>query len=536
MKPTSLVQCAAFALLAACGTWVGNPKKPEEGGTPKKAVAMSSGDVVFQKVTLKAGQSFSSLFSFTPTAAGLLLADAANAIEMSVLGKNGIEFKYQRQTTSDSKIEYAPTVDGEYIVAIKNNSTASLDVDVSAIEGAESSADPQLANSTGTYKDYLLKAVVTFGRVCKRNSTDGNTVNYTAPAGEYYIQPFVFYGKVGSDKKVTPLSNAKITIVSGSKSLSLKTLSSLDLATYRETGSLTAAEHAAYTRTFYQGYLGAAGEMYTTDYFRFGGDCASAPTFALPTDVGTADITLNIEDSTATPPINETFKIRPTVSTAFSTYEKDGSRLQDYSQCTYNRLTGEPSVYNGNATECKKFSYANPPYVTLDYLMPSKMSNAATTAESDPTRILFYGHGYTSQWYKTIIENSSALRAGSKTSVTLSSCLNTGGLIAVPISSSKTHIPLLEMNVAKNDVLSVGRKTGSYTSLTQFYQGNIDNSGELTYPTCLPSGTETCADYKKIKVNIENCKIKSDSGISVTSISDSFIYPEYFEMSGVITE
>jgi hypothetical protein len=219
-------------------------------------------------------------------------------------------------------------------------------------------------------------------------------------------------------------------------------------------------------------------------------------------------------------------------------YTQSDAKLEDYTQCTYSRTTGEPKPYNGDAATCKTFNLADPPYVTLDYQLPS---GGGLSASSDPTRIVFYGHSYPKAWYQALIENSEALISGDEDTVELPGCLNNGGMVAVPVTTEKTFMPLGEFNVhaataadGGGDVINLARKAGSYTALTDFYQGNVDASGEIEYGACIPKGDESCHTTKVLKVKLASCSVKADSGITVTAVGDDMIYPSYFEMSGIV--
>jgi hypothetical protein len=108
-------------------------------------------------------------------------------------------------------------------------------------------------------------------------------------------------------------------------------------------------------------------------------------------------------------------------------------------------------------------------------------------------------------------------------------------MISVPITKGKSTMPLAEFNAKKDDIINLARRPGSYAALTDFYQGNIDASGTIRYPACFPKDGDSCHYFKVIDLTVKSCKIKADSSITTTSVSDSFIYPEYFEISGIIT-
>jgi hypothetical protein len=551
---------AAAVLSTGCGSWAGNPSDDDDGDDdgqsnpppatgpggivpgqttptlPGGSLIAEPGDVLLQKIVVKAGQSFRAALKLNGAGFRLQGDDAPKdaPFELSVLSEDGTEVAYVREDQSDPAIEFTATEDSEVTVAVKSNEDEAVTVQSATVEGAESAAPLQNANDRthAPFKDVLIKAVVAFGRSCKVFNAAGNIDETKAESGKYFAQPFVFLGKVAADKKVTPLSDATIELVAGETRLRLTKVGDFDPDVLSDH---SLPKDPAVVKTFYQGYFGAAGEMYTTDTFLYGGDCAAAPQFDLGTDVGLADIQLVIKDASIEPAIDASFPVRATVAPAFSMYTGEGEKLEDYTQCTYDRLTGEPKTYNGDATECKTFSFVDPPYITLDYLMPSG-TEAGVTSVSDPTRILFYGHAYAKAWYTTLIENSTAIANDETSTVSLPGCLNIGGMSAVPVSTTRTYMPLGEFNAVAGDVINLARRPGSYTALTDYWQGNVDTSGELDYTTCVPHEGATCDVYKTLTVKMDACSLKADSGISVMAVGDSFIYPAYFEMSGVLAE
>jgi hypothetical protein len=109
-------------------------------------------------------------------------------------------------------------------------------------------------------------------------------------------------------------------------------------------------------------------------------------------------------------------------------------------------------------------------------------------------------------------------------------------MTSVPLSTDKTYMPLAEFNVSTGDVINLARRSGSYTALPELFQGNVDQSGSFEYTTCVPKGAASCEGFKTVNVTVGNCQVKADSGITTLSISDNFLYPGYFEMSGIITD
>jgi hypothetical protein len=167
----------------------------------------------------------------------------------------------------------------------------------------------------------------------------------------------------------------------------------------------------------------------------------------------------------------------------------------------------------------------------LDYALPSASGGGLTTA-SDPTRIMFYGYSQPKSTISTLASNAANFTAGKGGTINVPGCLNNGGLTAVPISTQKTYIPLPEFNAGAGDVIALNHKSGTYTALTDYYQGNVQTAGQITMPTCVP--TNGACNWQMVPFNSGKCSIESDSGISTISVGNDFIYPEFYEMSGII--
>lgn len=531
------------SILLACGTWVGNPKEDDDnpdGVTQEPGTVWAEkGEALLHLLQVRPGEPAS--ISYKLDAGANLLETQGQPFEISLVDSSGREQVYTRSGTGENVLSFTPETEGEYAVLIKNNAPSALNVTIEASEGLAESTE--LSNATSgsqsPYKDIVLKAVITFARQCKQNTNGGSSsATFTAPEGSYYVQPFVFMGKVdGETKRVTPLSSAEISLVSGSSTIALKKIGDLDIATYREISGLSKDQHEVYTRNFYGAYFGAAGEMYTTDTFRFGGDCQSAPTVALPTDLGSADVQLKVVDASLSPALNASFPVRPSASTSFTMYEKSAQKIDNWDPCSYDNFTAVPKNFNSPELPCRKLAISDPPYITLDYRLPSEEAGAQVTKLSDPTRVLYYGHSLSRAFKKAVIDQQADLRA-SLSEIKLESCLNNGGLHAVPLNTQKTLLPLGEFNVKSGDLIQLARKTGSYTALKDFYQGDVQAAGDIEFASCIPdSSTQTaCASYKVLKVQVSSCSIKADSGVSASSVTDSFIYPSYYELSGEITD
>jgi hypothetical protein len=516
--------------LIGCGSWAGNGDKDKDKDAEERTLL--AGDVIYHKLTLPAG---GSLFaSYSPVSTSLRLTADPQNFEISVISPDGKELAYDRQGGDTLAVNASVAAAGDYVIAIKNNADTSVELKNEELNGVDADNGLIKALDAGSRNTISLKAVVALARQCKQYADGGNsTTTRTAPEGEFFVQPFVFMGTVDLEtRKVSPITDASITISGGGRSMTLSKLDDFDLSVFRETGSLTKAEHVAYTRNFYQGYFGAAGEFYTVDTFRFGGDCSKMPSFKLAENPGETEMSLSVASSAAG--VSESFALRPTVSTAFTLYTGAGQKLDNWDPCSYDAFTAEPKNYNKPTEPCRELNPQDPPYVTLDYLLPSAQYPDQYTAASDPTRIMYYGHSLARAFKKAILENEVTLRDGSLDTISLDSCMNNGGIHSVAISKDPSYLPLNEFNMVAGDLIQLNRKTGSYTALTEYFQGNADISGTLQYPACIPdSGTqESCKVYKVLTVNSSACRIKADSGVFVTSLHDSFIYPEYFELSG----
>jgi hypothetical protein len=541
------IKDSVVALSMLLLTIIGCDKKSDELLTAGGQATSELSNVFLHQIQLTQGEAANLNYSFLSSSASSKVSGTANSLtnqvdlEFMLLDPNGVEVLYNRDQTLGGFLEsFTPSTTGNYTVLIRDNLNNSSQSPSASINGSSSSENAVINASdreSSPYKDIVLKSFVVFSRTCKKLADDGNsTLSFTAPANRYYVQPFVFLGKVNlTDNTVTEISTAQISITSGSTTLTLSKLSDFDYSIYRELGGLTQADHLNYTKNFYQGYFGAVGEMYTIDSFMYWhGDCANTPTFELGSDPGLTEVKLNVVDTANS--LDQSYSIRPTVSASYTTYLSEGNPITDWTQCTYDLLTGNPMTYNGNSSTCKDFSLLSPPFVKLDSYLPSQIPNTTTTTASDPTRLIFYGHSYQKAFRQFVAENADSLSAQEAPTIPLVGCLNNGGIAGVPLKSDNSAIiPLKDFNVQTGDVVNLARRPGSYTGLVEFYQGDINVSGSITIPTCIPSGASGCSDYKNITVTTTNCKIKADSSIISTSISDSYVYPSYFEMSGTIS-
>lgn len=530
-------------LLAACGTWVGNPKSqtsgtPDAGGSTK--VSLEPGASAWQLVKLDANGELGAEYDIAgaPNLAVLdpilaLVGIARQTFELSLSRADGLERLFQRTAELKASVRKRLDANAWARVQIRNSGTSAISLSAGSVSGVLEDKG-FTTTSSALHKDIALKAVMVFARECHQMGSDGNTKAVYPPAGEAFIQPLVFFGKVVGGKPEL-LSKAQISIEADGKSYPLKALPDLNYDVYREMGGLSQAQHVAYTRNFYQAYMGAVGEFYTTDTVRFAGDCSQAPHVKLQGDTGKTEVRLVVKDASVSPVVDESIIVRTAVNPPFSFYEAAGKKLQDYTQCTWNRGTGEPTTYNGDATACKEFSLGELPYLSLDYKLPSEEHPSLYSVESDPTRIMLYGYSMSKSFYKELMANADALISGASTSVILPACMTSGGSTNVPLSTEKTALPLYELNTRKGDVLNIASMAGRYNGLPEFFQGNADGAVELDFPTCIPKNGD-CQDWKVVRVKMGACTRKADSGVFATGLVNRFIYPGDFTTSGVIVD
>lgn len=562
-RQSTLTALAALAvwLLSSCGSWAGNPGGGDDDddgpvdGEQKIPVSIGQGDSGPGKIKLKKGEVMQQKIkayggselkaSLNLTYDGMALRQALTSeseegpktpLEISVVkAKDGSEAAYDRDSLSDAQISTQGT-DTDYLLIVKSNADTDLTIEDMTLEGGQKEGNAIAAKSRPETPEAqtLIKGVVAVARYCQLPDENGNTQNHSAPEGQAYIQPFVFLGQVDADGRVAARPKASIKLHAGGTTITLKPLESIATDKYRsEYGGPTDASQYAYTLAFYQAYFGGAGTLYTVDAFAKG-YCQDALTIPIPeSDVGKNPLQLVVDDAEGLPAISLVMDLRLSVAPSFSTYLKPGERISDWTQCTYDRRTGQPMTYNGDAAACKEFSLEAPPFVSLDYKLPSA-TNAGLSSISDPTRMVFYGHSYSNSWFTSLVANHQSLKSASSRLVTMDSCLTNGGLVSIPLSESRAYLPLHEFNAAVGDVINLARRSGSYTALPNFYQGNVDLSGDLEVHTCLPDGTSACPEYGAVTVRMRSCSGKADSGIATLSLSDAMIYPSYFEMSGII--
>lgn len=457
--------------------------------------------------------------------------DGQTKVEVSVIDPDGLEQSYLRNGDGSLSVNFTPNKSGRYRINFKNNADTAVSIRHSNTSGGSTSGDVSSANQSAKHRDIFLKGYVGFSTRCTTFST-----SVTASTGNFFVQPIIFLGKVGSGRKVSEISTATIKLSFNGTTLTLQRLEEMNTNLYdnpnNPSNSISTSDKAnkiKFIKSYYQSLFGAAGDLYTIgDTFNksTGSTCSGASTLPLgSSNFGNSIVTLSVVDSTNG--IDETFKIRPVINgTDFGQYFKkaDGTSFSDFSTCSYNTTTGSSEGCN------KSFSLENPPYVQLTSFTPD-------TSISAPTRLLFFGANYPKSFYTQLLTNSAALSDGSLKTLNIDGCLQNGGINAVKIASSeKIYLPLREFNLRKDDISKLKYAPGTYTHLKNFYQGNADLSGSVDVPICLPSNGQACPNFKTITINSSKCRVKVDSGVIVGAFSSSptwtagdnnyFIYPD----------
>jgi hypothetical protein len=273
-----LLQLVTSVWVIGCGSWLGNPSKPEGGNSqpPKGDVTGSTtgipgsmtdlstlgpGEVMMQLVELDEGANFTTSAALNSLE---LVGSSAQELEVSLTDPNHQEREFVRNSRQEFSLDFTASAKGSYIMWVRNNSNVALKFSQLNQNGYTSSGSlfKSLLREDAPHRNLLFKAVVVFARECKDTSADGNsTITTTAPAGHAFAQPFAFVGTVGSDFKVSAVTDAEIAVIAGDKSQQLKRLSDMPFRAFREMGGLTEDEHRDYTSRFYKSYFCGAGEF-----------------------------------------------------------------------------------------------------------------------------------------------------------------------------------------------------------------------------------------------------------------------------------
>lgn len=112
-------------------------------------------------------------------------------------------------------------------------------------------------------------------------------------------------------------------------------------------------------------------------------------------------------------------------------------------------------------------------------------------------------------------QSMAAIQNGTITKISINGCMLNGGRIGSALSDTTAiAIPISEFNASTGDIIQVSGTTGNSTSLVDFYQGDIDFSGETTI-------LDQSMLLKIYTISVTGCKMKADSGIATMSIIGS---------------
>lgn len=559
MSTIKLIPLFALSVLVfeGCGSWAGSPKKgtagkdtPTDGGgsTNVRSAALAPGEMVFHRITLKAGDKVTSKYALKGGSVGLALAsdETAAAQEVSVLAPNGQEVKFLRPDNASLEIPVEAAQAGEYIIAVRNNSLQTLSVEAVEAQGASADKVQKANGDQAKFKDFTLKATLMFSKYCTTANSkymtaarDGNETTSSfqksvkAKDGYYFVQPIVFFGQVDAAKKVTARAAATIKVKAGGQEVLLKPITLLGSDTLNGSG-LTGDEAVAAVRAEYAGFLGAAGEMYTLDTFRKLGNCDTALALPLSADPGKDTVELVIEDSTASPAIAETVPVKVTVNSAITVYSTKQTQQSSWDLCSYNTNNAEAYNYSKGSGACQKFSIANPPSAKIAQ-WASEIYPGVVSQASDPTRVLFYGRSLSRSFVKALVDNAANNETQASPAVSFSGCLYNGGLVSLPASTEQAYLPVGEFQFKAGDIFSLGTRLGSYTAMPQFYQGDVVADGSLQMARNIPI-PDTKMTWKKVTATWTGCKARADSGVFAAAIADYGIYPGDEGMYGVTEE
>ena len=248
-----LILIYSLALLSALLS-AGCAKK----STATNASTVSDHDGVYlQVVNLDQGATFSVSYTATPKSESnqkltqnktspFAVSDWAKFsngnISTTLLDPNGIEVKFDRDALSTIGTTLTVPTSGEYRILIRNNSDEDLDLSLATISGATDEGElVPVKEIAQTHSDIFVKAIVNFSRNCKKDSGGTNVAQPTSTS--YFVQPFVFLGKIGDNNAITELQNATITLSAGGKTITLSKLSDLPFNSYNELSGLTEAQH-----------------------------------------------------------------------------------------------------------------------------------------------------------------------------------------------------------------------------------------------------------------------------------------------------
>lgn len=161
---------------------------------------------------------------------------------------------------------------------------------------------------------------------------------------------------------------------------------------------------------------------------------------------------------------------------------------------------------------CRTIDSSAPP--KLKVTKPSGITGSATTTDSDPTRAFFWGYSQPKSYWTMWRALGNTIQNGTITSAEIDGCFFNGGIVGVPISASGlTDIPASDLNAKSGDIVSFSSFTGTSTLFRDFYQGNVDLSGNVTIPT-----NTGVANSSSFTLTLKNCIAKADSSMAVSGI------------------
>ena len=475
---------------------------PKLTGTPTGNTA-TPGSTLNQNVQLQAGTPFSASYNVTEVTAlgtrSAVVTSGSAWVEISITNQDGVEVFYARYdaSTGTATVSYTPSVSGTYTISIKNNSQITLAVNRTSESGGTFEGTVEDANTLAAHGNTTFKVFTSFYNACW-NSV--NTVYDPAPAGTLYFRAFAAIGTVNADKTVAD-SSATITVSDGTNTITLRTIRE-DLAAANPSATAEQLDQYANMMKFmFRAWFGIAGEVYITpgDGSLGSGSCSGLNVDAA--NPSAANITMRLQSGS----IDKTFPIRPTLAANLSSNGPTAG-------CNYNSTTLVPEYYDPNTTSylpCPTISRSAPPTISATLPAPAGSLN-------NPTRILLTGYSYSRAFMLLGNQMATDINNGTVTTYNLDGCLYNGGMLSVPIGTS-VEFPIAAFNVPDGDILSASGTTGVTTALNDFYQGQVDLSGSVTYPYYNPSSP---TGYTDVTINITNCSVAADSGIAVPSLTD----------------
>ncbi len=306
-----------------------------QGPSNTSTGALEPGNSAVQDLSLTSGVQMSAAYSSSSAGSTQSYVLGTDEVEVSILNSLGVEVYYKRFSGTIIDISYLPLQTGLFKIKIKNNGTVSRRVVRTSGSGVTFTGNLANINDSAPYKDYILKAIAGFNTYCQLAAAP--------PAGNYYPMIAVGWGRVGSDKKVTPLSSATVTATVGGTTITLQKLSTaLGAVAGGPYGSLSSQQKAAmenWYKYMFAAMYGAAGEIYITQ--GMGYDCSA--TFNLGSDPGSTMVDIRIVDATVSPSLDKTLKVKPSVMGKVQMLNPDlspmTSTFYNFNSCRYSSGT-----------------------------------------------------------------------------------------------------------------------------------------------------------------------------------------------------